>query len=175
MPQIAKLHSKSWQDIYKGELSHIYLTRDIYQDRYQVWQQRFQRPLANQRIFVACDNNEKTILGFICFYLDNHPQWGTLIENLHIDKSCKGRGVGKQLLQTAARLSYDEYTAHGMYLEVLASNTTAQAFYQKFGARHCKTQQWQAPDGSLVNEYVYRWDSADHLKLSMPHTIRAAN
>ncbi len=159
MQQIAQLHAKSWQDIYREELSDTYLSHDIYQDRCQVWQQRFLFPKKNQQIFVACNNGENKIHGFICFYLANHSQWGTLIENLHISKNCKGIGLGKQLLQTAARLTHNKNPNHGMYLEVLASNKAAQAFYQKYGAQHIKNQQWQAPDGNLVNEYVYRWNS----------------
>ncbi|WP_299021093.1 GNAT family N-acetyltransferase [uncultured Photobacterium sp.] len=159
--KIALLHAKSWQEIYVEELSVTYLKHDIYLDRNKVWQHRLTFPSANQRIFIATNNG--VICGFICFYLNNHPQWGTLIENLHIEKHSKRLGLGKQLLQTAANLSYRQDPDRGMYLEVLASNQAAQDFYKKLGASHTKTQLWQAPDSSEVTEYVYRWKNISHL------------
>ena len=157
MAPIATLHAKSWQDIYRGLLSENYLNHDIFQNRLNIWQQRFTAPKPNQRILVA---RERTNLcGFICIYLDNHREWGTLVENLHIDKAYQGLGLGKQLLQSAAKLSHQQTADKGMYLEVLAGNQAAQTFYQKLGAFNARVQQWQAPDGSIVEEFVFRWQS----------------
>ncbi|MGF1728368.1 N-acetyltransferase family protein [Photobacterium kasasachensis] len=161
MAPIATLHAKSWQDIYRGLLSENYLNHDIFQNRLNIWQQRFAAPEPRQRILVA---RERTNLcGFICIYLDNHPEWGTLVENLHIDKAYQGLGLGKQLLQSAAKLSHQQTADKGMYLEVLAGNQAAQTFYQKLGAFNARAQQWQAPDGSIVEEFVYRWQSISAL------------
>ncbi|GAB3518672.1 GNAT family N-acetyltransferase [Photobacterium alginatilyticum] len=157
MDAIAALHATSWQAIYRGLLSENYLNHDIFQDRQNIWQQRFAAPEPHQRILVAREG--ENLCGFICIYLDNHSQWGTLVENLHINRAYQGVGLGKQLLQSAAKLSHQQTADKGMYLEVLAGNQAAQTFYQKLGAFNARAQQWQAPDGSIVEEFVYRWQS----------------
>jgi ribosomal protein S18 acetylase RimI-like enzyme len=159
--QISHLHSTNWQGIYRGMLSDKYLDNDIFEDRKTVWQQRFDTPKSHQRILVACENN--IVCGFICIYIDNHNQWGTLIENLHISKHYKGQGVGKKLLTAATQIAYQHAPDNGLYLEVLTGNVDAQKFYQKLGAFNEKTQTWQAPDGSYVQEFVYRWETIKEL------------
>ncbi|MGF1715894.1 GNAT family N-acetyltransferase [Photobacterium chitinilyticum] len=161
MAAIAALHASSWQAIYRGLLSDKYLSHDIFPDRRNIWQQRFAAPKIHQRILVAREG--ESLCGFICIYLDNHQEWGTLIENLHINQGYQGLGLGKQLLQSAAKLSHQQAPNKGMYLEVLAGNQAAQKFYQKLGAFNTKVQQWQAPDGSKVDEFVYRWQSVPPL------------
>lgn len=161
MEQISTLHTSSWQEVYRGILSDAYLCHDVHKDRKITWQQRFTAPEPHQRILVAC--KEKALCGFICIFLGNHPEWGTLVENLHIGKHYQGLGLGKQLLQSAAKLAYDQAPDEGMYLEVLAENHAAQVFYQKLGAFKTKAQSWQAPDDSDVDEYVYRWQSIEQL------------
>lgn len=159
--QISRLHAANWQDIYRGMLSERYLNNDIFEDRQTVWQQRFDAPESHQHILVACKDH--TICGFICIYINNHEQWGTLIENLHISEHHKGYGIGKNLLATAAKIAYQHAPTNGLYLEVLTGNVAAQQFYQKLGAFHEKTQTWQAPDGSHVQEFVYRWETLKEL------------
>ncbi|OLQ72764.1 hypothetical protein BIT28_06110 [Photobacterium proteolyticum] len=161
MDPIAALHATSWQTIYRGLLSNNYLSHDIFQDRQNLWQQRFASPKPHQRILVAREGSR--LCGFICVYLDNHHEWGMLVENLHIDPDYQGIGLGKQLLQAAAKLSLEQKPDKGMYLEVLAGNQAAQTFYQKLGAFNARAQQWQAPDGSMVDEFVYRWQSISAL------------
>ena len=155
--QIVTLHVSNWQKHYRGILSDTYLDHDIYQDLNRLWQQRFSNPEPHQRILVACEEN--ILCGFIFLYLGNHREWGTLIENLHISQSYQRRGLGKQLLVAAARLASSYSPCKGMYLEVLAGNIAAQRFYRQLGAVNSQAQQWQAPDGSLVNEFVFLWQS----------------
>jgi len=159
--QISRLHAKNWQNIYRGMLSDKYLDNDIFEDRQTMWVQRFDIPESHQRILVACENN--TVCGFICIYIDNHHQWGTLIENLHISEHYKGQGMGKTLLTAASQIAYQHAPTNGLYLEVLTGNVAAQQFYQKLGAFNEKTQTWQAPDGSHVQEFVYRWETIKEL------------
>ena len=154
---ISQLHATSWQSVYAGLLDAQYLSEDVFQERGAIWQQRFSQPTANQRIFVAIENDK--LLGFICIYLDQHSEQGTLIENLHVDGNTKGKGVGKALLQHAAQIIQAEATHSGAYLEVLCQNTPAQRFYDYLGGSAIISQQWVAPEGSLVDELVYAWPS----------------
>ncbi|MCW8331008.1 GNAT family N-acetyltransferase [Photobacterium sp. SDRW27] len=161
MEKIAALHIQSWQQTYRGILSDSYLDDAIHHDQNKLWQHRFANPAPRQVILVAYEG--KNLLGFICIYLEHHPKWGTLVENLHISGNHQGQGLGKRLLFAAAAVSYAHLPSNGMYLEVLADNITAQIFYQKLGALKAKAQTWQAPDGNRVNELIYRWNSIEHL------------
>ncbi|AJR06164.1 putative acetyltransferase [Photobacterium gaetbulicola Gung47] len=153
---IAQLHATSWQAVYAGLLDEQYLSKGVFSERGTIWQHRFSQPSANQRIFVASE--QKKLLGFICIYLDQSDAQGTLIENLHVDTGTKGKGVGKALLQHAARVIQAEASHNGAYLEVLSQNVSAQRFYDYFGGNPVLSQQWQAPEGSLVDELVYQWE-----------------
>lgn len=152
---IAQLHAQNWQTIYRGQLTQAYLDNDVFDERLALWQQRFNQPTPNQHILVACDG--KQIAGFICLYLDQHAQWGSIVDNLHISQHNKGQGLGAMLLTHAATMVQQHAQSTGMYLEVLAANHKAQAFYQHMGGENIHAQQWVAPEGSLVDEYVYRW------------------
>ncbi|WP_255043809.1 GNAT family N-acetyltransferase [Photobacterium pectinilyticum] len=122
-----------------------------------MWDQRFSQPSENQRIYVAVEN--ENLLGFICIYLDQDSELGTLIENLHVDKEMKGKGIGKALLKHATRIMQEEASHSGAYLEVLKQNISAKHFYDYMGGKPILCQQWQAPEGSLVDELVYGWTS----------------
>lgn len=152
---ISQLHARSWQTVYAGLLTKKYLSEDVFSERGAVWQQRFSQPVANQRIFVATEDEK--LLGFICIYLDQHQEYGTLIENLHVDARATGKGIGKALLQHAASVIQQEASYSGAYLEVLCQNLSAQKFYDYLGGSPILKQQWQAPEGSLVDEFVYAW------------------
>ena len=154
---ISLLHARSWQTVYAGLLTTKYLSEDVFSERGAVWQKRFSQPVDNQRIFVATEDEK--LLGFICIYLDQNQEYGTLIENLHVDASTTGKGIGKALLQHAASLIQEEASHNGAYLEVLCQNLSAQKFYDYLGGRPVIQQQWQAPEGSLIDELVYAWDS----------------
>ncbi|PSU35831.1 GNAT family N-acetyltransferase [Photobacterium lutimaris] len=154
---ITRLHAISWQSVYTGLLDEKYLSEDVFQERGAIWEQRFSQPSENQRIYVALEN--ENLLGFICIYLDQDSEQGTLIENLHVDKDTKGKGVGKALLQHATRIIQTEASHSGAYLEVLSQNISAQHFYDYMGGKPIISQQWQAPEGSFVDELVYGWTS----------------
>ncbi|QUJ69857.1 GNAT family N-acetyltransferase (plasmid) [Photobacterium sp. GJ3] len=160
---IASLHVQNWQTVYRHDLSEQYLTQDIHQDRFQVWHGRLSHPEQKRHILVAKQN--ETLCGFICIELDAHPELGTLVDNLHVSPSAKGQGIGKQLLRRAAEVMTQHASHHGLYLEVLASNVSAIGFYQRVGGTEFSAQTWQAPDGTIVDEYVYHW--ADHGQLQL--------
>ncbi|KLV02518.1 hypothetical protein ABT58_02940 [Photobacterium aphoticum] len=157
---ITHIHAVNWQTIYRGQLTQAYLENDVFPERLSLWQQRIGQPAANQHILVACDND--TVTGFICLYLDHHPQWGSIVDNLHVDSRYKGQGIGAMLLNHAASVIHQQAHAASMYLEVLAANDAAQAFYQHMGGHNIHAQQWEAPEGSIVDEYVIHWPDAAH-------------
>jgi ribosomal protein S18 acetylase RimI-like enzyme len=149
---IAALHTISWRTTYMDVLTPQYLTHDIEQDRLNTWSERIKNPPQNQIILVAETHNE--FLGFGCLYLDKDPQWGALLDNLHVQPHHKGKGIGKVLMREIAHRCENNI---GLYLWVLECNVAAQIFYQKLGAVHTQTDVWPAPDGSNATAFRYIW------------------
>ncbi|NAX46163.1 GNAT family N-acetyltransferase [Photobacterium halotolerans] len=158
---ITELHVRNWQVMYCNDLSEQYLTHDIHQDRFQTWYSRLTQPMSKRHILVAKQNGQ--MCGFICIELDAHPELGTLVDNLHVNPEIKGQGIGKQLLAAAKEIMTKHAQSDSLYLEVLASNLPAIGFYQRMGGTEYCAQTWQAPDGTVVDEYIYHWPRREHI------------
>ncbi|WP_420149792.1 GNAT family N-acetyltransferase [Spirosoma sp.] len=152
---IAELHSLSWQQNYRGSLSDAFLDGPLLSNRHAVWQNRLQYPSPNQYIIVA--ELERKLCGFACAYSANDPIWGTLLDNLHVRKDLKGQGIGRVLIETVARWSYQKNPESGLYLWVLLKNTNAQKFYDKMGGINQELLPQKNPDGSVTDCYRYVW------------------
>ncbi len=92
-------------------------------------------PKPNQHVILAEEGDD--LLGFLCAYGAygaDDPQWGTLVDNLHLRPDLHRHGVGKRLLAKVAAWCLTGDPAAGLYLWVLDQNARAQAFYQSLGA-----------------------------------------
>lgn len=154
---IAGLHIVSWQQNYNTVLSEGYLSEHIYQERKAIWKQRFESPKANQMVFVAKIDDEP--VGFICLFGSNHNKHGSIIDNLHVLPNVKGKGVGKALLEQAAKWLLANYPDVGVYLEVLEVNQKAIAFYEYKGAHYIDRSVWHTPCDNDVDEFIYGWST----------------
>ena len=128
LANIAELHAQSWRENYNQVLSADYLDKKVFTEREAVWTARFNKPQSNQLVLVA--ELAGVFCGFICVLGANHPQYGTIIDNLHVKKASKGQGIGSRLLAAAASWSIVNYDSHDLYLEVLECNSRAIGFYE---------------------------------------------
>ncbi len=80
---------------------------------------------GGMEVFVQRDG--AGLLGFASIY-DHGPQ-GVFLDNLHVAKSARGRGLGRLLLQAVAARA----GARSVALEVLDGNAKARAFYRALG------------------------------------------
>jgi len=158
---IARIHAESWRVAYRGALRDAYLDGDIFNERLEVWQQRFLAPANNQHVLVAKDEQE--IIGFVCAFGAENSQWGTLLENLHVSQPNWGRGIGARLMTEVASLSTSAYPGKGMYLWVLAPNVAARRFYERLGATDTGQELWVAPGGGTVQRLRYVWANLEPL------------
>jgi ribosomal protein S18 acetylase RimI-like enzyme len=168
MSAIAALHATSWQLNYQGILKADYLRDQALSDRTKLWQQRLAQPANNQYILLALDND--LICGFICVLTGQHPQYGSLIDNLHVAPNFKGQGLGTKLVRQGASWSLAQLPEAGLYLEVLAENTAAIGFYRSLGALPIQKNNWTAPCGSIVAEFIYSWQKPAQLVASCRET-----
>lgn len=167
--RIADLHANSWIDSYRGIVSDEYLDNLVTGERLHTWRERLKHHSENQFVLMALANT--SLVGFICVYGNKHQKYGSLIDNLHVASSYQGKGIGTVLMRKATEWLQENYPDQGMYLEVLADNRDAIAFYRSLGAVEAEEGFWLAPCGSRVKEFTYRWEHpriSAHKKLDQP-------
>ncbi len=158
---IAQLHALSWEQHYQDEFTQYYLEHEVRTDRLQVWTDRMKEPAANQYVVLAKEGDQ--LCGFSCVYLNRHEKWGALLDNLHVLQAYKGKGIGRELMQEAARWVLAEQPHSMMYLWVLASNEGASTFYQQIGGEMVEKTQMDNPGGGSSNVLRYVWSDLDRL------------
>jgi hypothetical protein len=78
---IACLHALSWRDAYRSILDPAFLAGPVESDRLAVWSARLSNPRDDQQIIIAV---EQGVVGFVCAFGDEDPQWGACVDNLHV-------------------------------------------------------------------------------------------
>ncbi|MCF6436764.1 GNAT family N-acetyltransferase [Pseudoalteromonas sp. MMG022] len=157
LTNIAQLHGKSWQENYSSVLSGDYLAHRVLEERTQIWTERLTSLSDNQLVLVA--QLDGVFSGFICVFGDKHPQLGSIIDNLHVTSEAKGKGIGTQLITSAAKWAQTYYKDCGLYLEVLECNPKAIGFYEALGGQKHSQGYWHTPCGNKVKEFIYVWQS----------------
>lgn len=79
--------------------------------------------------------NESCVIGFAHTVFDEDPEWGALLDNIHVAHPHQRRGVGSGLLAKTAETVAGRHGETGLYLWVLEQNVEAQAFYEARGAK----------------------------------------
>ncbi|MCU0449012.1 MAG: GNAT family N-acetyltransferase [Bernardetiaceae bacterium] len=153
-PAIAQLHAQSWQATYRGIYTDAYLDGPVLVDRQQTWETRLAQARPEQVILVA--DTGQGLAGFGCAYLRHHPQYGTLLDNLHAAPARKGQGIGTELMGRVAHWAWVSGEA-SLYLWVYEQNTGARRFYDRLGATHAETTVKTNPDGSQAASCRYVW------------------
>jgi ribosomal protein S18 acetylase RimI-like enzyme len=153
---IAQLHADSWRLHYRGAYLDSYLDGDILPERRNVWCNRLTPPGINQ--FTVCAERGGDLVGFCHMQFDQDPQWGALVDNLHVRSDLKGYGIGTQLLSVAADHLVQDRPLQPLHLWVLDQNTAAQAFYDARGGERVETTlRGPFPGGGTALGHRYFW------------------
>jgi GNAT superfamily N-acetyltransferase len=161
--QIATVHTVSWQSTYRGILLDEYLDGWILSERVVLWQKRFEKIDPKQHVLVAEDSN--SIVGFACAYGEKDPQWGTMLDNLHVLPALKRKGIGTILIAHIAAWSLNHFPENGMFLGAVENNILACGFYEHLGGVINGKMNWTAPEDTVVKELRYSWTNNALLKL----------
>jgi ribosomal protein S18 acetylase RimI-like enzyme len=157
---IALLHADSWRRNYRGAYSDAFLDGDVEADRRSLWVTRLTDASAGQRTIVA--EIDDGIVGFVHLICDDDPDWGALVDNLHVINERKGQGIGTVLLAAAARALLDAHPkSPHIYLWVLEQNRAAQAFYEARGGTRVGRGIVNPPGGGPTSvKFRYAWPDA---------------
>jgi ribosomal protein S18 acetylase RimI-like enzyme len=159
---IAALHADSWRRHYRGAFSDAFLDGEVVAERRMIWSERLTATNANHFTLVADRNGE--VVGFVHMILDKDPDWGALLDNLHVAYQLKRYGIGRRLLTAAAReLTRCRPTDTRFYLWVIDQSTAAQTFYRECGGRDAEIslhEHGPFPGGSCVLSHRMAWSDA---------------
>src|SRR5262245_59303133 len=152
---VALLHTQSWRESYRGSFSDAFLDDEQPAERIGVWRERLGRPASNQLVRLAFEGAD--VMGFVCVYGARDPEWGSLIDNLHVARAGKRQGIGAALMQQAGAWLESAYAGLGVYLFVLEVNTPARRFYERLGARNAGVATMETHGGAVVPSWRYVW------------------
>lgn len=152
---IAFLHARSWRDSYRGSFSDEFLDGDLPGERLGVWRERLDRPPDDQFVQVAVVGGE--VVGFVCAYGAHDPQWGSLVDNLHVAAASKRGGIGSSLLRQAGAWLDRRHPELAVHLFVLEANAPARRFYERLGARNAGVATMETHGGAIVRSCRYTW------------------
>ena len=158
---VADLHTTSWRSAYRGMLRDEYLDGDIATERRDVWAKRLETPADASFGFIA--ESAGAPVGFVFLYGRTDPAWGTLVDNLHVVPARKGRGIGRLLLEVAARETQRRFPDDGVYLYVFDRNLAARRFYASIGGREVERGIVEPPGGGSQVHWRVAWDGAEQL------------
>ena len=161
---IAQLHASSWQSAYRGILRDDFLAGPVLSNRRELWDGRFSEPRHPGQI-VLVDDCAGEIQGFVCVFLEADPDWGALVDNLHVVPALKGRGLGRRLFCEAAQTVLQRRHGSRLHLWAYEQNFGARRFYERLGGEVTESVTEPAPDGSLVNALRYCWSDLAGLLL----------
>jgi GNAT superfamily N-acetyltransferase len=159
---IAQLHTRSWQTAYRGILSDDFLHGPLPENRRVLWHARLsEADRADQVVLV--DEHEGAIRGFACAFLEADPEWGCLLDNLHVVPDLKGQGLGRQLMTAVAERVLLSNSCGRLHLWAYEQNLAARRFYERLGGANTLCHAELALDGTQVNAVRYCWSELSGL------------
>ena len=158
---VASIHAASWRSAYRGILRDEFLDGDLVANRTEVWERRLSSLSTKHFGYLAVDAGQS--IGFVFAFGEQDDKWGTLIDNLHVLPSHKGRGLGKRLLASLCVHASTALPDVALYLWVFEQNTVARKFYESMGGELVERTVTVAPGGGEVAEWRCVWPSAGRM------------
>ena len=159
---IASLHTESWRDAYRGILPDLYLDGQIFDERANLWRSRFSS-LSSDRFLVVLAESSGEPVGFACVLLDEDPQWGPCLDNLHVLPRCRSRGVGRLLFGRAAQWVMSREPRWPIHLWVFEANVGARRFYDALGGEVVENKKREVLKGIEISSVLYVWRDLQEL------------
>jgi GNAT superfamily N-acetyltransferase len=153
---VAQLHAESWRNTYRGMVSDEFLDRRVFADRVEFWTERFARFVPDRSLLLQAVIGG-TLRGFVCVMLDEEPEWGARLDNLHVSPDSKGAGIGYVLFQAAREWIARASPGTPMHLWCVEHNNVARRFYDRQGGTIVEAKSRPFAGESTVPELRYWW------------------
>ncbi len=166
---IASLHTESWRDAYRFILPDSYLDGQIADERANFWRSRFSS-LDSERFFVVLTGTPRELVGFACVLLDEDPEWGGYLDNLHVLPGWRSRGVGRLLFGRAVQWVMSTEPGWPIHLWVFEANAGARRFYDALGGEAVEHQPKEVLKGIVIPSVLYVWHDLQKLLKNLIHS-----
>jgi GNAT superfamily N-acetyltransferase len=158
---IARLHADSWRTTYRHILANDYLDHHVAEDRQDLWAARFIKyDRQKHHIAVAmhdAHDQASGIGGFVCVLLDEEPDYGALLDNLHVAPDRHRQGIGRRLMANAAHWIAEMQPDWAMHLWVYEANAKSVEFYRSFGGKQVDHRVIVTPAGNRAAVLRFEW------------------
>jgi ribosomal protein S18 acetylase RimI-like enzyme len=154
---IANLHAESWRRAYRGILRDEYLDAPVFDEREALWKNRLSLPGDAEHQLVLLIERANELVAFICVMLDADPEWGALVDNLHVSAAWSGQRLGSKLMASAAAWVTAHRPHTRLHLWVYEANVAARRFYDRLGGEVVDHHTELAPDGTRIDAVRYGW------------------
>ncbi|MFE0458056.1 GNAT family N-acetyltransferase [Kitasatospora sp. NPDC058965] len=155
---VARLHALSWRTAYAGIVPAEALGDGLAEQREEIWELRLSADYGDPvkaPVLLLAESGAGELLGF--GYLVPQPDGRVLLDNLHVRPGRTGAGLGTALLDALRVETARRHPGAPLYLEVLADNHRAIAFYERAGGVRTDTRTAHFPGGGELPEYEYTW------------------
>ena len=167
---IAALHADSWRATYRQILADEYLDRHVGDDRLDLWEARFAKfddRLHHVAVATsgddASDASAPDVTGFVCVLLDEEPEYGALLDNLHVAPTRHGGGIGRRLMADAAAWVAAMRPGWSMHLWVYQANARTVDFYRVAGGEEVDQRVIVTPAGNRAAVLRLEWRDPERL------------
>lgn len=155
---IAKVHVRTWQCVYRGQISDEYLDKLSIEKRTKIWEENLKNPRSNTKTFVA--ELDGKIVGFASAGnsrdKDTDSTTGELYA-IYVDGDAMGKGIGsslhKKCIDHLKELGFTK-----AILWVLVSNDKTRRWYEKRGWKTDGKTKIDETDGVKLQETRYSRD-----------------
>jgi GNAT superfamily N-acetyltransferase len=156
------LHASSWRSAYRGILRGDFLDSALDENRRALWASRLSEKTQDNQLILV-DEEAGEIRGFACAFIDADPEWGTLLDNLHVVPELKGQGLGRRLMSAIAAQVQQIASKPILHLWAYEKNLAARSFYERLGGVATAREEEPALDGTRANVVRYFWDQLSDL------------
>ena len=171
---IAALHANSWRTTYRHILAHDYLDHQVAEDRQDLWAARFAHyDRAHHYVAVATEDAGTPVTGFVCVLLDEEPEYGALLDNLHVAPDRHGQGIGRLLMADAAYWTASMRADWSMHLWVYELNAKTVLFYRAAGGVEVDRRTIVTPAGNRATVLRFEWRDPIGLARSLTASLAA--
>ena len=166
---IASLHTASWRDAYRGILPDSYLDGQIADERANLWRSRFSS-LYSDRFLVVLTESPEELIGFACVLLDEDPELGACLDNLHVLRRWRSRGLGGLLFGRVVQWVMSTEPGWPIHLWVFEANLSARRFYDTLGGEFVGHRQKEVLEGIEISSLLYIWRDLEKLMNNLTHS-----
>lgn len=153
---LARIHSESWRDAYRGIMNDDFLDQRAFEERRDYWHRRLESPAPGQKGYLALQDGEP--VGLALMAGKSAPLGATLLDHLHLLPAHRGRGIGTRLVNAVAAEAQARWPSDPLFLWCFEANRPSLAYYDRLGGVRMRLDGLPTPDGNTIPAWMFVWN-----------------